>query len=84
MNVIVGVLIGIISASWSVTLIVPFIWGVVSCIYGYIFKLHKNPVVECSSGGQPLVSYFIARYMTSALTSLVFSLIAFLIKRYVF
>jgi len=80
-NVIAGVLIGAISASWSVTLIAPLIWGVVSCIYGYIFKLHKNIIVESTSGGRPMESYFFARYMTSALTSLVFSLITFLIKR---
>jgi len=84
MNVIVGIIIGFIGKTWIFCILTPFIWGVFHCIYGYIFKLHINPMTVTTGAGRPVLSYFFARYTTGSLTALVFSLITYLIKKFIF
>jgi len=84
MNVIVGIIIGIIGKTCTFCVSIPFIWGLVHCIYGYFFKLHNNPVVATSKAGRPIISYFFERYTTGSLTALVFSLITYSIKKFIF
>lgn len=84
MNLIAGIIIGIIGKTWRFCLITPFIWGLIHCIYGYILKLHINPVTMTTSAGRPMSSYFFARYMTGSLTSLVLSIITYSIKKFIF
>lgn len=83
MNVIVGIIIGFIGKTWIFCILTPFIWGLVHCIYGYIFKLHINPVT-IATRGRPMSSYFFARYMTGSLTALVLSIITYSIKKFIF
>ena len=84
MNVIVGIIIGFIGKTWIFCILTPFIWGLIHCIYGYIFKLHINPVTITAGAGRPMSSYFFARYMTGSLTALVFSLITYSIRKFIF
>lgn len=84
MNVIAGILIGTLCKKWFVCLGIPFIWGVIHCLYGYIFKLHDNPIVRSTKAGRPIISYYVARYFTGSITSLVFSIISHAIYVYFF
>lgn len=84
MNIIAGILIGVLSKTWIFCLLTPFIWGLIHCIYGYILKLHDNLMVASTTAGHPIISYYFARYTTGSLTSLLFSFITYLVKKYLF
>lgn len=83
MNVIAGIVIGYISTSWFFSIIAPFVWGAIHCIYGYVLGLHKNIIVESTKGGNPILSYYIASYFTGTITSLIFSIISYSILKFV-
>ena len=86
MNVIAGILIGIVNDSWLTRIIAPFIWGFV--IYGYTMTFRKgrhdsyvaaNAGRKLRWGWSPRLSFFWIEYWTATTTSLIFSLLAGLI-----
>ena len=76
MNVLAGILIGTLCEKLFACLLLPFIWGGIHCLYGFTFKLHDNPIVKSTKSGRPITSYYMARYFTGSLTSLIFSVIS--------
>lgn len=69
MNVLAGVLIGLFAATWSSVIEYSFYWAILHVAYGYLFNMHDNPVVDSSEGGDPVASYYGARFMTGLLTA---------------
>ena len=84
MNIAAGIFIGVVSKTWLFCLLLPFLWGFVHCAYGFVFRMHDNPVVAGTKAGNPIVSYYIARFFTGTITSLIFSAIAFSVLKYLF
>jgi len=83
MNVIAGILIGIINDSWWGRIISPFLWGFVWYSRMMIFKsdyhvryLEENKERKLKWGMKPKVTFFFIEYITAVSTSLVFSVIA--------
>jgi len=88
-NVIAGILIGIANDMWLARLTVPFIWGIVFCIYTSIFRRDKRDVFIANAemrdrkakwGMSHTQAFYFVEYMTAAFTSLVFSIISGFIK----
>lgn len=81
MNIIAGIVIGILAGSWASAFKFTCYWAVFHVLYGAVFGLHKNPVVETSHGGKPILSYYIARFFTGFITSLVIALVVLFLVR---
>jgi hypothetical protein len=79
MNVIAGIVIGLIAGDWATAAGYSLAWAIIHVAYGRLFGLHRNPVVESTRGGNPVASYFIARFSTGFITALVVSLLTLLI-----
>ena len=84
-NAIAGVLIGIANDSWLPRLIIPFIWGVVFCVYTSIARQAKREefIVQAVMreqkakwGMSPTQAFYFTEYGTATVTSLIFSIIA--------
>ncbi len=82
MNVLAGIIIGFLSDSWGIAIKYSFIWSIIHIIYGYIFGLHRNPVTLATKEGNPIPSYFLARFTTSIITSAFFGSITFFLIRF--
>lgn len=88
-NVIAGILIGVFNDTWLARLVVPFVWGIVFCIYisilgrkrrdAFIAKAEMNGR-KAKWGMSHLQAFYFVEYMTAILTSLAFSAISGLIK----
>lgn len=79
MNVVAGIIIGIIAGDWTTAAGYSLAWAAIHVVYGRLFGLHRNPVVETTRGGNPVASYFIARFLTGFITALVVSILTLLI-----
>lgn len=79
MNVLAGLIIGVLSDNWSTSIQYSFIWAIIHVIYGAIFGLHKNIITESTKAGNPILSYFVARFFTAIVTTGLFSAITFFI-----
>lgn len=77
MNVIAGLIIGIIAATFYELISFSFYWAVIHVVYGVVFKLHDNPVVNSSRSGNPVLSYYFTRFIIGFMTSVVISIIVF-------
>jgi len=84
LSLIAGILIGIANETWIQRLIIPFIWGIVYCIYTSILRRDRlNEYVKNveARGGElkwrmsPVQAFYFVEYVTAVLTSLTFSLI---------
>jgi hypothetical protein len=84
-NVIAGVLIGVANDSWLPRLIVPFIWGVVFCVYTSIARQDKREDFVAQAemrdkkakwGMSHTQAFYFIEYGTATVTSLIFSIIA--------
>lgn len=82
MNVVAGVVIGIVAESWIMAAEYSFYWACIHVVYGAIFGLHKNPVVASTEGGRPVVSFYVARFLTGLLTSLIAALVTVFIATF--
>jgi hypothetical protein len=69
MNVAVGIVIGLAAGTWVSVAKYSLYWAILHVVYGYLFGMHGNPVVNSSEGGNPTVSYYGARFMTGLLTA---------------
>lgn len=69
MNVLAGLVIGLIAGTWTSIIKYSFYWAILHVVYGYLFSMHDNPVVNSSRGGTPVFSYYGARFMTGLLTA---------------
>jgi len=79
MNVVAGLIIGIMAEDWTAVAGYSLAWAAIHVVYGRLFGLHRNLVVESSKGGSPVTSYFIARFFTGFITAFAVSLLTFLI-----
>ncbi len=88
-NVIAGILIGIASDTWCAWLIVPFIWGIVFCIYTSIARRGERDAFIANAeiqdkkakwGMSHIQAFYFVEYMTASFTSLFFSVISGFIK----
>lgn len=88
-NVIAGILIGIANDTWFARLIIPFIWGVVFCIYTSIVRRDKRDAFIANAemhdkkakwGMSHVQAFYFVEYMTASFISLFFSLISGFIK----
>ena len=88
-NLIAGILIGIANETWLARLIVPFLWGIVFCIYTSIARRDKRDafITKAASldrkakwGMSQVQAFYFVEYMTASFTSLCFSIISGLIK----
>ena len=77
-NVVVGIIIGIIAEDWSAVAGYSLVWAIIHVIYGRLFSLHRNPVVESTRAVNPVASYFIARFLTGFITALLVALLTLL------
>ena len=89
LNVIAGIVIGIANDTWLARLVVPFIWGVVFCIYTSIVRRHKRDTFISNAkmhdrktkwGMSHMQAFYFIEYMTATFTSLFFSIISGFIK----
>lgn len=69
MNVAAGILIGVVAGTWISVAKYSFYWSVLHVAYGYLFGMHDNSVVNSSEGGNPVASYYGARFVTGLLTA---------------
>ena len=81
MNIFVGLVIGLIEDSYLNILTYSLLWGLVHCIYGYIFRFHVNSLVLSTKGGNPIKSFYIARFLTGIITSFVSSSIILIFRK---
>ncbi len=88
-NVIAGMLIGIVNDTWLTRSTVPFIWGIVFCIYTSIVRRDKRDTFIANAkmhdrkakwGMSSVQAFYFVEYMTATFTSLVFSIISGFIK----
>jgi hypothetical protein len=86
MNVIAGILIGIANHTLLGRIIAPFFWGIVFCMYTIILHKDRYDYYVATHdaethrwGWKPGFAFFQIEYVTAAVTSLVFSLLAGLI-----
>ncbi|MBI2446312.1 MAG: hypothetical protein HYV51_00640 [Parcubacteria group bacterium] len=88
MNIIVGILIGVINDSWSGRLVIPFIYGLVYCGYEWVVGNKLNIYIENVEkhkaqhrwGISHIQAFYFIEYFTATITSLLFSLLTGLIK----
>lgn len=89
MNVIAGILIGVFNDTWLSRLVVPFIWGVVFCIYVSIVHRERRDAFIANAemhdrkarwGMSHMQAFYFTEYMTATFTSLALSVISGLIK----
>lgn len=69
MNVAAGIVIGLVAGTWISVAKYTFYWAILHVVYGYLFGMHDNTVVNSSEGGNPTASYYGARFMTGLLTA---------------
>lgn len=69
MNVVAGIVIGLVAGTWVSVVKYSFYWAILHVAYGYLFGTHDNPVVSSSEGGNPVASYYGARFITGLLTA---------------
>lgn len=88
-NVIAGILIGITNDSWFARIIVPFVWGIVFCIYVSVFRRDRRDAyitnailreVKAKWGMSHIQAFYFIEYMTAVSTSLFFSIISGFIR----
>jgi len=88
-NLIAGVLIGIANDTWGARLIVPFVWGIVFCVYTSLFGRDKRDIFIAQKknlnhklkwGMSPIQAFYFVEYMTATSTSLIFSVVSGAIK----
>ena len=91
MNVIAGILIGIANDTWLARLIIPFVWGIVFCVYTSIARKNKRDAFiakaemrnrKANWGLSPMQAFYVIEYNTASFTSLSFSIILGFIKDY--
>ncbi len=89
MNVIAGILIGVFNDSWLARLAVPFLWGIVFCVYVLLRERarYEGAAAKREIGGEKARwglshtgAFYLVEYATGTATSLVFSVIAGLVK----
>ncbi|KKS46606.1 hypothetical protein A2567_00795 [Candidatus Azambacteria bacterium RIFOXYD1_FULL_42_11] len=88
MNVIAGILIGIINNSWLAIIVAPLLWGIVWCVLQFIYKNKLNNYLDrAKEKNLPLKwkmshtqSFYFIEYLTSSTTALIFSVLVKLIK----
>ncbi len=68
MNVVAGILIGVVNDSWTARLVAPFLWGVVFVIYQMVFGTKTNSKL------------LFIEYLTATFTSLFFSVVTGFIR----
>lgn len=73
MNVLAGLVIGVLTNSWTIAGQYSIIWAIIHVLYGGLFGLHRNIVTESAKAGNPVLSYFIARFFTALITSIIFA-----------
>ncbi len=83
-NVIAGISIGFANDTWLYRILIPFVWGVVFCIYISIVQRDKLDVFitqaemkgyKAKGGMSHLLSFYFIEYTTATTTSLIFSVI---------
>lgn len=88
MNVIAGILIGIVNNSWLAIIVAPLLWGIVWCIIQSIYKNRfNNYLVRAKERNIPLKwkmshiqSFYVIEYLTSSTTALIFAVGVKIIK----
>jgi hypothetical protein len=88
-NVLAGIIIGIVTDTWFARLVIPFVWGIVFCVYASFFTsgrkdrfvAHQKSLNRKAKWGMsPIEAFYFVEYMTACFTSLIFSLISGAIK----
>lgn len=88
MNVIAGILIGIVNDSWFAIILASLIWAIVWCIYQFIHKDKfesyiarvKEKNIPPKWGMSYAQSFYFIEYLTASITALIFSVLAQSIK----
>ena len=87
-NVIVGILIGVFNDSWVARLAIPFLWGLVFCLYVTIAQSGRRHAFIAAKQGQkakwgmsPFQAFYFIEYMTAVSTSLPVALLSGWIKQ---
>ncbi len=89
LNVIAGILIGIGNDSWLVRLVIPFVWGIVFCVYvSFSWRDRRAAYIAQAESldhklkwdMSPTQSFYFIEYMTASSTSLIFSILSGTIK----
>jgi len=90
MNLIAGILIGFFNESWLLRIVIPFIWGVVFCVYvSIVGKNRRNAYIEKHAdserrfGMSVIQSFYFVEYMTAITTSLLFSIISGFVRTFI-
>jgi hypothetical protein len=82
MNVVAGLVIGLLAPNLSYAVGYSVVWAVFHVVYGYLLGAHENPVVDSTEGGNPVVAYYGARLATGLLTAGGVALATFLLTRF--
>jgi len=83
MNALAGFVIGLIADNYPSVIEYSIYWAILHVAYGYLFGMHDNSVVNSSKEGNPMASYYGARFMTGLLTTGVVAILTVLVTRLV-
>lgn len=90
MNVVVGILIGVVNDSWAVIVLASFLWGLVWCVYQSIHKSKfegyrariKDRNLLLKWGMSYAQSFYFIEYSTASITALTFSILTKFVKAF--
>jgi len=84
LNAIAGIAFGILNETWTARLTIPFIWGILFCIYiAIVGRIQRDNFIAKRKrilGMPPQIAFYLWEYGKAAFISLAFAAIAGLIK----
>lgn len=88
MNIIAGILIGIVNNSWIAIFVASLLWGIVWCVLQFIYKNRLNNYIARAKERNISLkwkmshaqSFYFIEYLTSSTTALIFAVVVKLIK----